>query len=100
MALLHGLTTFVGNTNARWLLHTAIVERPCGHFSVLLINSDDAYLMSAGTRYFRRLLGYRIARLRLPRSAGAPTSWWGPLPSRASPPENSVELPTVSRRMH
>lgn len=69
VALLHGLVSSV--SYARWLLHTAIVERLCGCCSVLLINSDDAYLMSSGNQHFQRLLGYRIARLRLPRSARA-----------------------------
>ncbi|MBS1887902.1 MAG: hypothetical protein JSU06_12010 [Actinobacteria bacterium] len=63
VALLHGLTSHV--TYARWLLHAAIVERLCGSCQVLLVNSDDAYLMSPGTRHFQRLLGYQIARLRL-----------------------------------
>jgi hypothetical protein len=66
VALLHGLVSSV--TYARWLLHSAIVERLCGHCGVLLTNSDDAYLMSNGTQHFQRLLGYRIARLRLPRA--------------------------------
>ncbi len=69
VALLHGLVSSV--SYARWLLHTAIVERLCGRCSVLLTNSDDAYLMGAGTQHFQRLLGYRITRLRLPRSAPA-----------------------------
>ncbi|HWW68183.1 MAG TPA: hypothetical protein VNY83_09400 [Solirubrobacterales bacterium] len=69
VALLHGLVSSV--TYARWLLHTAIVERLCGCCSVLLTSSDDAYLMSTGNQHFQRLLGYRIARLRLPRSARA-----------------------------
>lgn len=63
VALLHGLVSNV--TYARWLLHTAIVERLCGSCSVLLTNSDDAYLMSGGNQHFQRLLGYGIARLRL-----------------------------------
>jgi hypothetical protein len=71
VALLHGLVS--SSSNARWLLHTAIVERLCGRCSVLLLNSEDAYVMSPGTQHFQRLLGYRIARLRLPRSAGALT---------------------------
>jgi hypothetical protein len=66
VALLHGLVSSV--TYARWLLHTAIVERLSGHCRVLLVNSDDAYSTSAGTRHFQRLLGYEIARLRLRRS--------------------------------
>jgi hypothetical protein len=71
VALLHGLVS--SSSDARWLLHTAIVERLCGRCSVLLLNSDDAYLMSTGNQHFQRLLGYRIARLRLPRSAAVLT---------------------------
>jgi hypothetical protein len=65
VALLHGL----GSTNphARWLLHTEIVERLCGSCGVLLVNSDDAYVLGPGHQYFQRLLGYEIARLRLER---------------------------------
>jgi hypothetical protein len=66
VALLHGLVSFA--TNARWLLHTAIVERLCGSCAVLLTNSEDAYWLGSGTRHFQRLLGYRIMRLRLPHS--------------------------------
>jgi len=62
VALLHGLVS--SSAYARWLLHTAIVERLCGCCSVLLLNSDDAYLLGAGNQHFQRLLGYRIARLR------------------------------------
>jgi hypothetical protein len=65
VALLHGLVS--SSPNARWLLHTAIVERLCGNCSVLLVNSEDAYLMGTGNQHFQRLLGYRIARLRFPR---------------------------------
>ncbi|MGH2939157.1 MAG: hypothetical protein ACRDPE_13670 [Solirubrobacterales bacterium] len=61
VALLHGLGSSV--RYARWLLHTAIVERLCGDCGVLLVNSDDAYLLGEGHRYFQRLLGYEIARL-------------------------------------
>ena len=68
VALLHGLMSLV--PYGRWLLHTAIVERLCGSCGVLLINCEDAYLMSAGTQYFQRLLGYRIAGLRLGRAPG------------------------------
>jgi hypothetical protein len=75
VALLQGLVSTV--TNARWLLHTAIVERLCGSCDVLLVNSDDAYLMSAGNQHFQRLLGYEVARLRVlpparPRTITAP----------------------------
>jgi hypothetical protein len=66
-ALLHGL----GSTtpNARWLLHTEIVERLCGSCEFLLVNSDDAYLLGSGHQYFQRLLGYEIVRLRLGRAS-------------------------------
>ena len=65
VALLHGL---VGDrTHARWLLHTAIIERLCGNCRILLTNSDDAYELTLGTIHFQHLLGYEIARLRLPR---------------------------------
>jgi hypothetical protein len=70
VALLHGLTSTA--THARWLLHTAIVERLCGCCAVLLTNSDDAYLMGEGTRHFQRLLGYEVARLRVSRSRRPP----------------------------
>lgn len=65
VALLHGLGSRVGE--ARWLIHTAIVERLCGKCRVLLVNSDDAYLLGEGHRYFQRLLGYEVVRLELPR---------------------------------
>ena len=84
VALLHGLVSSV--TYARWLLHTAIVERLCGCCIVLLTNDDDAYLMGAGNQHFQRLLGYGIARLRLPRS---------PAPSKRSggvSPSTEVEF--------
>jgi hypothetical protein len=67
VALLQGLVSWA--PNARWLLHTAIVERLCGSCSILLTNSDDAYLMSAGNQHFQRLLGYEISRLRVRRPA-------------------------------
>jgi hypothetical protein len=69
VALLHGLVSFVSSTYARWLLHTAIVERLCGSCGVLLTNSDDAYKLGAGTQHFQRLLGYEITRLRSVRTA-------------------------------
>jgi hypothetical protein len=71
VALLHGLTSSA--RYARWLLHTAIVERLCGSCGVLLVNSDDAYLLGPGNRHFQRLLGYEIVRLRVPRPARART---------------------------
>jgi hypothetical protein len=67
VALLHGLVTIAANVNARWLLHTAIVERLCGSCEVLLTNSDDAYFMVPGNQHFQRLLGYEITRLRVSR---------------------------------
>lgn len=66
VALLHGLVAH--EPYARWLLHTAVVERLCGRCDVLLVNSDDAYRMPEGARHLQRLLGYRIVRLRRPRS--------------------------------
>jgi hypothetical protein len=72
VALLQGLISSV--TYARWLLHTAIVERLCGHCTVLLVNSDDAYLLGTGQQHFQRLLGYTIARLRLS-PAPLPAPW-------------------------
>jgi hypothetical protein len=63
VALLHGMVAY--RENARWLLHTAIVERLCGSCELLLTNSEDAYLMGAGAQHFQRLLGYDIARLRV-----------------------------------
>jgi hypothetical protein len=68
VALLQGMISFT--THARWLLHTAIVERLCGSCSMLLVNCDDAYELAAGTQYFQQLLGYEIARLRVPRPSG------------------------------
>lgn len=57
---------------ARWLLHTAIVERLCAaRCRILLTNSFDLPLMSPGQQYFQRLLGYSIARVRLHPSSGA-----------------------------
>lgn len=86
VALLQGLTSTA--TYARWLLHTAIVERLCGSCDVLLINSDDAYRMTAGAQYFQRLLGYEIARLRFapegPRAVGLQSSRGFPMVGGAS----------------
>lgn len=81
VALLHGLVS--SHSYARWLLHTAIVERLCGCCNVLLSNSEDAYLIGAGNQHFQRLLGYSIASLRLPRRAGAPHKRWKRAPSLA-----------------
>ncbi|HEY0278612.1 MAG TPA: hypothetical protein VGC32_10120 [Solirubrobacterales bacterium] len=66
VALLHGLTT--GATFARWMLHAEIVERLCGHCELLLVNSDEAYALSAGNQHFQRLLGYEVAQLRFGRT--------------------------------
>jgi hypothetical protein len=66
VALLQGMMSLV--PHGRWLLHTTMIERLCGSCEVLLINCDDAYLMSPGVQYFQRLLGYDIARLRLDRT--------------------------------
>jgi hypothetical protein len=81
-SLLHGLTTTV--TFARWMLHAAIVERLCGHCRVLLVNSDEAYTLSAGNQHFQRLLGYDIARVRISPAPG---------PSRVVFTAPSLELP-------
>jgi len=66
VALLQGLMSLV--PHGRWLLHTAMVERLCGSCEVLLINCDDAYLMTPGVQHFQRLLGYEIGRLRFDRT--------------------------------
>jgi hypothetical protein len=71
VALLHGSVSFT--PNARWLIHTAIVERLCGSCDHLLTNSPDAYFLDSGHQHFQRLLGYRISRLRIARS-GAPAA--------------------------
>jgi hypothetical protein len=63
VALLQGLVSFV--EHARWLLHTAIVERLCGSCGLLLVNTENVYLMGSGQQYFQKLLGYKISRLRL-----------------------------------
>jgi hypothetical protein len=76
VALLHGSVSFT--PNARWLIHTAIVERLCGTSKFLLTNSPDAYLLGPGHQHFQRLLGYRISRLRITSSTG---------PGPADPPQ-------------
>jgi hypothetical protein len=69
-ALLHSMSC--SERYARWLLHTAIVERLCvAHCRVLLTNSFDLPLMAPGQQYFQRLLGYSIARVSLNPSSGA-----------------------------
>jgi hypothetical protein len=70
VALLQGLVST--GEHARWLLHTAIVERLCGSCELLLVNTENVYLMGTGQQYFQRLLGYRISRLRL-RPSPVPT---------------------------
>ena len=68
-ALLHSMNS--SERYARWLLHTAIVERLCAsRCRLLLTNSFDVLLMSPGQRYFQQLLGYSIARVRLNRDSG------------------------------
>ncbi len=50
---------------ARWLLHTAIVERLAAAGRPLLVTrSEDVPFMPAGDQHFQHLLGYTIARLR------------------------------------
>lgn len=83
-ALLHGLVS--STENARWLLHTAIVERLCGECSVLLTNSDDAYRLGGGTQHFQRLLGYRISRLCVSRVRGGDPADQAPQPAALSWP--------------
>jgi hypothetical protein len=80
VALLHGLTSSA--THARWLLHTAMVERLCGTCDLLLVNSEPAYLLPPGAQHFQRLLGYDVARLRLRRAPSARTI---ALPAPADP---------------
>jgi hypothetical protein len=70
VALLQGLVSTT--ENARWLLHSALVERLCGECSLLLTNSDNVYRLAAGTQHFQRLLGYRISRLRISRAPASP----------------------------
>ena len=63
-ALLHGLVSV--SHPARWLLHTQLVETAIGAGAQLLIVHDgNALLMDEQRQYFQRLLGYRIAHLRL-----------------------------------
>jgi hypothetical protein len=69
-ALLHSMAC--SERYARWLLHTAIVERLCASRCLLLVtNSFDVPLMAPGQQYFQRLLGYSIARVRLCSSSRA-----------------------------
>jgi hypothetical protein len=96
VALLHGLVSFT--EYARWLLHTAIVERLCGDCAVLVANSDDAYRLGPGTQHFQRLLGYRISRLRISRATIGPADL-PPQPAGLSwPPEEhscGLVLPAI-----
>jgi hypothetical protein len=64
VALLHGMVSTV--SPARWLLHTVLVERLCGSCELLLVNSAAVYRESYGSHHLQRLLGYQIARLRVP----------------------------------
>jgi hypothetical protein len=75
-ALLQGLVSTA--SYARWLLHTAIVERLCGECTLLLTNSDDVPLLSTGNQHFQRLLGYTIVRVQARRSWAqlAPRAGW------------------------
>jgi hypothetical protein len=95
VALLHGLISFT--ENARWLLHTAIVERLCGECSMLIANGDDAYRLAPGNQHFQRLLGYRISRLRVSLGAVAPA---GPPAQPAAlswpPGDHSCGIPLVA----
>jgi hypothetical protein len=70
-ALLYAMTS--SGSYARWLLHTAMVERLCDSGCGLLItNSFDVPLMPAGQQHFQHLLGYSVARLLPPRSLHEP----------------------------
>lgn len=70
VALLHGLVSTV--ENARWLLHTGLVERLCGECRFLVTNSDDAYRLPPGNQHFQRLLGYEVSRLKISRAPAGP----------------------------
>lgn len=70
VALLHGLVSTI--ENARWLLHTGLVERLCGECGVLVTNSDEAYRLPPGNQHFQRLLGYEVSRLRVTRAPAGP----------------------------
>jgi hypothetical protein len=103
VALLHGLVA--STTHARWLLHTAIVERLCGECGTLLINGEEAYSLGAGARHFQRLLGYEIARLRptkptrahLGRSRPEPACLsWPPVPMSWQADALEIPGPTVT----
>lgn len=74
-ALLHFLKST--ESYARWLLHTAIVERLCtSSCQMLLTNSYDSPLLAPGQQHFQHLLGYSVARLRpRPPRLVVPTRW-------------------------
>jgi hypothetical protein len=95
VALLHGLVSSL--TYARWLLHTAIVERLCGSCRVLLVNCDDAYLTGPGTHHFQRLLGYEIARLELPRAGRRRTTATWVASAAAAARENAAAVVSEER---
>lgn len=88
VALLQGLVSFT--SHARWLLHTAIVERLCGDCDYLVTNSDAAYRLAPGTQHFQRLLGYQVSRLRISRIAGSPASAPRSHPAGLSWPPDSL----------
>lgn len=72
VALLHGLVS--DGQHVRWLIHTAIVERLCGHCDLLLTNSEAAYKHGPGFHHFQRLLGYRLSRVHVvPPHPSSPT---------------------------
>jgi hypothetical protein len=71
VALLHGLVSTV--SDARWLLHTAIVERLCGNCRLLITNSAAMYRESYGNHHFQQLLGYQIRRLQVLDAPARPT---------------------------
>jgi len=67
-ALLYSLTSSV--SDARWLLHVAIIDRLYRRGCPLLItNSFDVPLMPAGQQHFQHLLGYTVGRLHVVRPA-------------------------------
>ena len=88
VALLHGLISLA--TYARWLLHTAIVERLCGSCSLLLVNTEEIYLLPAGNQHFQRLLGYEIFRLRVTEA---------PRPTTVELPAQPLTLPLPPERV-
>ena len=70
-ALLYALMSSA--SDARWLLHTAIVERlSSAGCPLLLARGEDVPLLGVGQQHFQHLLGYTMARLR-PRVVSVPT---------------------------